>query len=93
LYGKLVAWRKIVAEREGKAGSLFHILQNTVLKDIAAQRPTTTEALSLINGIGKVRLEKYGADILNEVKEFQLKYSNPQPTPSFYEGNNAAPKR
>jgi hypothetical protein len=65
LRAALEDWRKTVAQRENRAPYL--ILTNESLEQIVAERPSTAEALATIKGIGPVKLERYGADILRIV--------------------------
>jgi len=67
LFDRLRAWRAATAgERNVPAYVIFH---DATLRDIAIARPTTTEALRTISGIGDRKLEAYGEEILNIVAE------------------------
>ncbi len=58
----LEAWRTAQAEEEGRAAYL--ILTNETIAQLAADRPTTLEEVRRIKGIGPVKLDRYGASIL-----------------------------
>jgi superfamily II DNA helicase RecQ len=62
LYRRLEVWRKAKAAREGKPA--YIILTNESLQRIAREKPQTLDALSEIKGIGPVKLERFGEEIL-----------------------------
>ena len=62
LLEKLEAWRRETAKAEDRAAYL--ILTNESLQQIAEARPQTLEDLKRIKGIGPVKLERYGQEIL-----------------------------
>lgn len=45
----------------------YMVLHNSVLSEIAEKKPTTTEELGKIKGMGKKRLERYGGFILETI--------------------------
>lgn len=61
-YQRLLEWRKEVAEAEDKSETF--VLRDSTLEAIAQQNPQDLEALADIKGIGPVKLESYGEDIL-----------------------------
>jgi hypothetical protein len=65
LRAALEDWRRRVAQSENRAPYL--ILTNDSLEQIVTERPTTPESLATIKGIGPVKLERYGTDILKIV--------------------------
>ncbi len=65
-YAKLREWRKERAHRDGCPP--FAILSNEQLAEICRRPVVTLEELGQIAGIGKGRLERYGAAILDAVK-------------------------
>ncbi len=67
LFQVLRAWRREEA-REQKV-SPFIIFHESHLRAIAAHRPTTKEALSEVRGVGPKRLDKYGAAVVDLVRE------------------------
>ena len=63
----LRAWRLAEARRLGLPA--FRILNDRTLKALASRRPTTTQKLLNIPGIGISTLEKYGKDIFRVLRE------------------------
>ncbi|UCH25126.1 MAG: HRDC domain-containing protein [Trueperaceae bacterium] len=63
----LEGWRRDRAERDNRAPYL--ILNNETLGLVAQANPKTLEALLAIKGIGPVKLERYGPDILDVLKD------------------------
>lgn len=72
-YLELKEWRKdragLEAGPDGEPAELFSILTNAQLAAIAEKRPKTVEDLKKIKGVGAGRIEKYGAAILELVRE------------------------
>ena len=62
LYERLESWRRETAKREDRAAYL--VLTNESLRQIAAEKPQTFDALKAVKGIGPVKLERYGEAIL-----------------------------
>eukprot|EP01018_Ginkgo_biloba_P018735 Gb_33079 [translate_table: standard] len=75
LYAALRHLRTILVNEAGGNLMPYHILGNAALQQISKKVPRTTEELLEINGIGKVKVNKYGArlleTILSTVDEFQ----------------------
>ena len=61
-YEALRVWRMQVAKAADVPA--YIVMQNATAKAIASQNPSDLDSLGLIPGMGKARLEKYGADIL-----------------------------
>lgn len=68
LYEKLVNIREEYAKKEKLLP--YMILTNKALKEISGRYPIDKEQLKDISGIGEVKIEKYGASILDEVKQY-----------------------
>lgn len=66
LYERLEAWRRETAKLEDRAAYL--VLTNESLRQVAAEKPQTLDALKVIKGIGPVKLERYGEAILELVR-------------------------
>ena len=66
LFGRLKAWRLEQARERNKPP--YVIFHDATLRDIAALRPASMQALSLINGVGEAKLAHYGDDILSIVR-------------------------
>jgi ATP-dependent DNA helicase RecQ len=62
LFEALREWRMTTAKAQ--AVPPYVIFHDTVLRDIAAVRPATPEALGEIKGVGASKLERYGAQVL-----------------------------
>ncbi len=69
LYRALKKWRAEF-QQENTSVPLFTILPNRVLMNIADVVPSSFKELGKISGLGKVRLAKYGNEILNIVGKF-----------------------
>lgn len=66
LFGKLRQLRKEIADRQGVPP--FVVFSDTTLKDMCSKLPVNNEAMLGVSGVGKFKLEKYGAafiDIIN----------------------------
>jgi hypothetical protein len=66
VYRRLESWRKRKAAEEGKPA--YIILTNDSLAQLAREKPATIDDLRRIRGIGPVKLERYGEEILAVVK-------------------------
>lgn len=64
---QLKHWRHDVAKSAGIPA--YIVLNNSTLKAIAHQRPSTLEELQLVPGIGKTKSERYGEAVLAIVTE------------------------
>jgi len=58
----LKAWR--MEEARSRGVPAYVIFHDSTLRDIAALRPRSIQALSTIDGIGERKLESYGADVI-----------------------------
>lgn len=67
LYEDLRTWRTAMAASQKRRP--YQVLANTTLRDIATAKPKTLRQLGLLRGIGDVKLDQYGADILRVVRE------------------------
>ena len=69
LFQALRAWRKQVALEHGvPAYTVFH---DSTLEEIARRRPGSTDELSEVSGVGAIKLERYGAAVLDVVQTAQ----------------------
>jgi ATP-dependent DNA helicase RecQ len=69
LFQALRAWRMQVAREHGvPAYTVFH---DSTLEEIARRRPGSTEELSEVNGVGAIKLERYGSAVLDLVQAAQ----------------------
>ncbi|HEX2942845.1 MAG TPA: DNA helicase RecQ [Rhodopila sp.] len=62
MYEALRLWR--LAEAKAQSIPPYVIFHDTVLRDIAAQRPATLDELGGIKGVGASKLERYGRSVL-----------------------------
>jgi superfamily II DNA helicase RecQ len=65
LYEALASWRWARAQAEDVPP--FHVFANRVLDAIARTRPGTHEELATVPGVGPVKLERYGDEVLEVV--------------------------
>lgn len=68
LYDKLAQWRAETADR--KEVPRYVVFPTRTLLEIVAVLPTNGKSLKRISGIGKSRVEEYGADIIEMVLEY-----------------------
>ena len=69
LFETLRAWRAGVAKERSKPA--YTVFADTTLRSIAVVKPGRLPQLSLIHGVGAVKLKEYGADVLRVVREFR----------------------
>lgn len=65
LYEALVKWRAKRAKQEGI--KLFMVLSNASLEELARFKPTTPEGLLSIKGLGPMKLQHYGEELLDVI--------------------------
>jgi ATP-dependent DNA helicase RecQ len=63
--------RRELAQRDGVPP--YVVASNATLDEIARLRPTTRRALSVIRGIGPAKIERYGVELLEVVRAWNLK--------------------
>ena len=68
LYSRLRVLRKTIAEREGTPA--YNVFTNAQLAAIVQQRIISKPALQQLEGIGKMRVEKYAGELLACLKDF-----------------------
>ena len=68
LYESLRQWRHVAAIAEDI--SHYQIFTQKSLFDMCDMLPLTSQQLTKVNGMGKVRVKKYGAEILEIIKEY-----------------------
>ncbi len=68
LFEELRRWRAEVAKRQG--GPAFTVFNDATLKATARARPDSLRALAAIKGVGPTKLENYGDDVLEIVRQF-----------------------
>jgi ATP-dependent DNA helicase RecQ len=67
LFDALRDWRR--AEAQAQAVPAYVIFQDRTLAEIAALRPRTLDQLAAIPGVGRTKLERYGAAVLRLLSE------------------------
>ncbi len=68
LFEALRTLRRGLAERDGVRP--FHVCGDRTLREIAAYAPQSEDSLLRIHGFGPAKLERYGAPILDAVREY-----------------------
>jgi ATP-dependent DNA helicase RecQ len=76
LFEELRALRKEIAEKEKMPA--YIIFSDATLKELASAKPETFEELGNINGIGQVKLRKYGPRVIKLIRAW-MKESSPFP--------------
>jgi ATP-dependent DNA helicase RecQ len=71
LFQALRALRKRLADEAGVPP--YVVFGDAALAEMAAYRPTDREALLAINGVGKQKLARYGADFIEEIIAFMCR--------------------
>jgi len=67
LFERLRIWRTKRAKAEKIAP--YMVAHDTVLKELAARRPQSKQALLAVKGMGAAKIEKYGDDLLELLAE------------------------
>lgn len=73
LYGELKQWRNFVADENDLPHYL--VIQLVSMREICNLLPLTSKNLLKIKGIGKVKLEEYGEDILEITRRYAAKHN------------------
>lgn len=68
LYNALCQWRRDVMARDHVAG--YMVLSTKTLLAISAATPTTLQQLGQVSGIGRIKLQQYGDEVIAIVKEY-----------------------
>ncbi|HEY1025195.1 MAG TPA: helix-turn-helix domain-containing protein [Sphingobacteriaceae bacterium] len=68
LYLKIKTWRDQLAGENNVPG--YHVLPQKTLADILRLLPSTPDELASIKGIGKIKVQRYGAEILEMINHF-----------------------
>jgi len=67
LFERLKEWRKKVAVASGVPA--YVVFNDATLREVAVARPTSRDALLGVSGIGPVKVERFGGDVLDIVRE------------------------
>lgn len=68
LYADLNAWRKSIADDSNSP--VYMVLPQNTLKELIEKLPANIKQLSKIKGLGKVKLQQYGEDILEIIDSY-----------------------
>jgi hypothetical protein len=68
LYHSITKWRDLTASLEGQVG--YKIVAVKTIYELTKYLPTTDANLVKISGIGKVKVENYGEDIIDLIKQY-----------------------
>ena len=49
----------------------YVIFSDATLRDMLEQRPTTSSAMLSVSGVGDVKLERFGGEFLEVIREFE----------------------
>jgi ribonuclease D len=66
LFEALKAWRRLRADADGVPA--YVICHDATLRSIAAAKPSTTGELLAVNGLGPAKVQRYGAQLLAELR-------------------------
>lgn len=69
LFQKLKDWRKETAEKQGFP--VYIVANNKEMVTLVEKKPITLEALKNIEGFGKKKLDNYGKEIIEIIKNFK----------------------
>ncbi len=83
LYAQLVGWRQTVAE--GSGIDPYQVLTQRSLQDIITKLPLKKSQLKSIHGIGKVKLQAYGSQILKIILTYLIENEVDVPFPDDIE--------
>ncbi|KAK9110147.1 hypothetical protein Sjap_018207 [Stephania japonica] len=76
LYVALRMLRTALVKEAGDGVMAYHIFGNATLQQISKRIPRTTEELLEINGIGKAKISKYGARLLDTIESTIKEHHN-----------------
>ena len=87
LFESLREVRRAIAERENVPP--FVIFSDAALKDMCAKLPRTSEDFLGVSGVGELKLQKYGLEFIQAIRQFCEAHPERQPE----QGQAAAPKK
>lgn len=71
LYELLRELRKRIASSASVPA--YVVFTDAALKEMSARMPTTTDEFAQINGVGRVKIQKYGEEFLKEIRDYKDK--------------------
>ncbi|KAG9147521.1 hypothetical protein Leryth_007320 [Lithospermum erythrorhizon] len=93
LYKELRVLRTNLLKGAGEGTCAYHIFGNSILQAISLRVPQTEEELLEINGIGKVKLAKYGNQILDTIERIIREHGKTGKTSSSSNDSSDSAKR
>ncbi|GJN18956.1 hypothetical protein PR202_gb06177 [Eleusine coracana subsp. coracana] len=78
LLDALVFLRDRIMDDCGEGVQAYHIFKTDTLREMSMRVPRTKEELLEINGVGKVKVKKYGDRVLATIEDFLSKHPNPR---------------
>jgi ATP-dependent DNA helicase RecQ len=69
LFEAMREWRR--AEAQAQSVPAYVIFQDRTLAEIAATKPRSLDALGIIPGVGRTKLERYGAAVLEVLRRHE----------------------
>jgi ATP-dependent DNA helicase RecQ len=83
LWERLRARRRALAEEQNVPP--YVIFGDATLREMVLYRPRNPDELGRVSGVGVVKLERYGADFLNELAEHEAEHGRPEGVPPLPE--------
>ncbi|XP_062077326.1 ATP-dependent DNA helicase Q-like 4A isoform X2 [Humulus lupulus] len=93
IYSSLRKLRTILVKQAGEGFSEYHIFHNATLQQISNIIPKTKEELQDINGIGTVKITKYGDQVLETIEATIKEHMADKNNSSSHESTESAKKR
>ena len=78
LYTELAALRRQIAEERGVPP--YIVFSNRTLQDMARKAPRTTEEFADVSGVGRAKLEDFGAPFLERINAYARQHGWPEAT-------------
>ncbi|WCJ18349.1 ATP-dependent DNA helicase Q-like 4A [Euphorbia peplus] len=93
LHTALWKLRKMLVEEAGSGVMAYHIFNNSTLQQLSKKIPRTKEELLEINGIGNVKVSKYGDLVLQTIESTLEQYNRDKNRSSSNGSNDSVKKR
>ena len=68
IFERLKQWRREKASETGKLP--YQVFNDATLEDIVRLRPVNSGQLAQASGVGEVKLERYGREVLQIIREY-----------------------
>lgn len=89
LFERLKQWRRLRADAEEVPA--YVILHDATLAAIAQRRPSTSEELLQVPGIGPAKMQRYGVQLLSELLSYYDEHPENREVPLREEGSMSSP--